>query len=90
MNVQRIVQQEAWMGEGNCAGMATDVFFPSIGDKRAAAAAKEVCKTCPVVADCLDYALRLGIKQGIWGATTPGDRRRIRRKDQVREMFQPE
>jgi hypothetical protein len=41
------------------------------------ARAKRICATCPVTAECLDYALRHGEKYGVWGGLTPRARRRL-------------
>ncbi|SEG72767.1 WhiB family transcriptional regulator, redox-sensing transcriptional regulator [Thermomonospora echinospora] len=41
--------------------------------------AKSVCAQCPVRAECLDWALRAGEPDGIWGGTTPEERRYLRR-----------
>jgi WhiB family redox-sensing transcriptional regulator len=40
--------------------------------------AKQVCAVCPVTADCLSWALRAGEPAGIWGGTTPDERRYLR------------
>lgn len=52
------------------------VFFPTRGEP--ATQAREVCGRCPVQVECLDYALKAN-PPGIWGETTGGDRRLIRR-----------
>lgn len=39
------------------------------------AAAVEACSWCPVVGLCRDYALAAGEREGVWGGTTPADRR---------------
>ncbi|TMK81786.1 MAG: WhiB family transcriptional regulator, partial [Actinobacteria bacterium] len=44
------------------------------------AEALSICATCPVRAQCLDYAIRNRETYGIWGGTTPDQRRRIRRE----------
>lgn len=45
-------------------------------------AAIQVCSTCPVAYDCLKYALTRPEKYGVWGATTPEHRERLRRRRQ--------
>ena len=56
-------------------------FFP---DKAAGSTssirARRICATCPIVDDCREYALVANISHGIFGNTTPRDRRRIRRE----------
>jgi WhiB family redox-sensing transcriptional regulator len=62
-------------------GVDPELFFP-VGDfgpaLSQAAAAKRVCARCPVRASCLAWALRGGEQDGIWGGTTPGERRCLR------------
>lgn len=43
--------------------------------------AREICMRCPVIAQCL----RVGLREefGIWGGTTPQQRRKIRREQQL-------
>jgi len=38
-----------------------------------------ICRTCPVVEQCRDYAVRNTYAAGIWGGTTSADRKRIRK-----------
>jgi len=67
----------SWMRRGACRRpeVPTYLFFPGRGDTKTIAAAKAVCATCPVQADCLAYALRLD-QPGIWGNTTARERDR--------------
>lgn len=75
---------DAWMARATCLGMDPDLFFPvgSIGAAAAAdhAAAKRVCATCPVRRPCLEYAMVHSLNEGVWGETSPDDRREIRRQ----------
>lgn len=73
----------AFMRQGNCQGMDTNLFFPYKGES--AREALQACNgsdtkpECPVKAQCLEYALTLPtVCVGIWGGTTQRDRRRIR------------
>jgi hypothetical protein len=36
--------------------------------------AKAVCRTCPVIEKCLDYALSAREAEGVWGGTTQQER----------------
>ena len=45
------------------------------------AEAKAVCLKCPVVAQCLESALRAGRVEGVWGGTTEVERRAMRRRE---------
>lgn len=64
-----------WMATGNCATQAPDLFFPhdGVGVEKA----KKVCEGCPVLDQCLEYALRNRIEHGVWGGCSERQRRRI-------------
>lgn len=65
-----------WMDDARCREIGGDVFFPEAGtDNRQAI---NVCKACPVIGECLDYALA-SHAVGIWGGTSERERRRLRR-----------
>jgi WhiB family redox-sensing transcriptional regulator len=40
--------------------------------------AKRICRGCPVQIQCLAWALASGVTDGVWGGTTPDERRVIR------------
>jgi len=74
-----------WQQEALCReyGNPAD-FFPGRGEDLGPA--KAICETCPVRAQCLAYALdefedRLDC--GVWGGTSPGERKRLRRQRRV-------
>lgn len=75
-----------WMDRGACKG-CLDLFFPERG--QSTKEAKAVCwGGCPVREICLEYALDIGVKDGIWGGMSERQRRRIRsqrRQQQKRE-----
>jgi hypothetical protein len=56
-----------------------DVFFPEdIPDpakkKAAISKAKELCRSCPIIEKCFEYALKTNQRHGIWGATEAHER----------------
>jgi WhiB family redox-sensing transcriptional regulator len=59
----------SWMADGNCRNYPPAVFFPSdgVGVDRA----RRICATCPVTAECLEYALEQHIDHGVWGGCQP-------------------
>lgn len=61
---------------GSCNGVDPDLFFPSRGASHVEA--KAVCKSCPQIDNCLEYALENNIKQGVWGGKSERQRRKIR------------
>lgn len=73
------------MDEAVCEGADFAVFFPARGRPSEDSEAKSYCRRCPVVAECLEFALSLPERDssGIWGNTTAQERRRIRRERRV-------
>jgi WhiB family redox-sensing transcriptional regulator len=39
--------------------------------------AKEICSTCVVKQDCLDYAMRIREPHGIWGGLNEAERKQL-------------
>jgi hypothetical protein len=64
---------EAWRTRGVCRGVDPETFFPAPNEP--ADAAVELCRTCDVQGPCLAWALEVGDCHGVWGATTPRERR---------------
>jgi hypothetical protein len=50
-----------------------ETFFPAPSEPADAAVA--LCRTCDVQGSCLAWALDVGDCHGVWGATTPRERR---------------
>ena len=71
-----------WRHRASCLDEDPELFFP-IGTAGPAAVqveeAKLVCRRCPVVADCLTWALESGQDSGVWGATSEDERRLLAR-----------
>ena len=65
-----------WVRDALCSQVDTDLFFPEKG--QASAPAKLICRRCPVIADCLQFALDHNIKEGVWGGTSERQRRELR------------
>jgi len=65
------------MISGSCrAVLDPDTWFPEKGF--GPGAAKRVCGECPVVMECLSYALVTGQRYGVWGGKTPGELEEMR------------
>lgn len=67
--------REPWMLDAACRGHTTETFFPHPGESHEEALA--VCRDCPVVEPCLEYALTHH-EIGVWGGTDAEQRRLIR------------
>ncbi len=70
-----------WRDDAACRHADPDLFFP-IGATgpalRQISEAKRICRACPARTPCLAWALENGVTDGVWGATTPDERRAIR------------
>lgn len=78
-----LLGRPSWMDAGACAGSNTDQWFPERGED--VRPAKALCAVCVVREQCLDFALDLGIKQGVWGGMSERERRKVRRARAVEE-----
>lgn len=72
-----------WRERAACRDQDPDLFFP-IGDAGPALdqidRAKAFCHRCPVVEQCLRFALQTGQDYGIWGGLTAQERRAMRQR----------
>jgi WhiB family redox-sensing transcriptional regulator len=67
-----------WRQHGACRGIDPDLFYPERGESLEAA--KQICAACPVRGECLDFALDLNEKFGVWGGKSERERRKLRRR----------
>lgn len=65
--------------EAVCAQVDASPFFPDKGQSDYVRDAKRLCRDCPLIQPCLEYALR-SHSFGVWGGTSDFDRRRMRRE----------
>jgi WhiB family redox-sensing transcriptional regulator len=70
-----------WRNRAACAGYHHALFFPvGDADEMRVEQAREICMTCPVTEECLEYALETNQRAGIWGGSTEEERKSLRRK----------
>jgi WhiB family redox-sensing transcriptional regulator len=71
-----------WLSGAACIGEDPELFFP-IGTSPPAteqtARAKDVCGSCSVRAECLEWSLATYQDAGVWGGLDEEERREIRR-----------
>ncbi len=75
-----------WMDRAACRRSDPDIFFPpgwEEGNLAIVADAKAVCAGCAVRPACLEWAVTTGQAEGVWGGSTPEERRRLRSVKQV-------
>lgn len=65
----------SWRQQGACNGLDPAVFYPD--SEEASDLAKSICAECPVRVNCLEYALAIREKDGVWGGATDKERRKI-------------
>ncbi|GAC1612015.1 MAG: transcriptional regulator WhiB1 [Mycobacteriales bacterium] len=71
-----------WRHQALCRDEDPELFFP-IGTTGPAATqvaeAKQVCRRCAAVDECLSWALETGQDAGVWGGTSEDERRALKR-----------
>ncbi|WP_055494196.1 WhiB family transcriptional regulator [Streptomyces sp. TP-A0356] len=76
-----------WLRYAACVGEDPELFFP-VGTTGPAvveaAAAKRVCRRCPVIDECLAWALSSGQTAGVWGGTDERERAELLRATRER------
>lgn len=71
-----------WQDHAVCAQVGTDIFFVKRGGQ-SYAEARALCKTCPVIDICLEYALKAEVnievhhRFGMFGGRSPRERTKI-------------
>ncbi|MGB3370398.1 MAG: WhiB family transcriptional regulator [Rhodococcus sp. (in: high G+C Gram-positive bacteria)] len=68
-----------WQMHGLCRGVDSSMFFHPDGERGRARAqremrAKEMCRSCPVLAQCRTHALSVSEPYGIWGGMSETER----------------
>jgi WhiB family redox-sensing transcriptional regulator len=73
-----------WRHRAICREEDPELFFP-VGTGSPAllqiAEAKTVCRRCPVVSECLAWALDTGQDAGVWGGMSEDERRALKRRN---------
>lgn len=79
-----IIEAWEWQAVGLCRDRASAQFFHPDDDlgrisrRLREAAAKRLCLSCPVRAECATHALSVGEEYGVWGGFTETERARLR------------
>jgi WhiB family transcriptional regulator, redox-sensing transcriptional regulator len=67
-----------WHQEAACRGRGPNAFVR--GPRSDYGSMRELCESCPVRLECLEFALSDESLTGLWGGTTDMERRLIRRR----------
>ncbi len=77
------VDVDSWYDEGTCVQDGADLFFDRENEasSKRQAQAKARCASCPVLAECLQWALSAGEPSGVWaGGSTTAERLNLQRE----------
>jgi WhiB family redox-sensing transcriptional regulator len=72
------LDERPWAAYAACRAADPDMFFPD--SESDAVDAVRICRGCPVLGECRDWALDTRVRYGVWGGLTEKDRRRSLRK----------
>jgi WhiB family redox-sensing transcriptional regulator len=82
MDVTATGLRTGWLEQAACQHHDPDLFFPvsEVGPGVAQIDdAKRVCRSCPVIAECLEWAVARAIPFGVWGGLSGDERELIAR-----------
>lgn len=80
--IGELFKRPAWQAQAACRGEPVSTF---IADRRVPTSrAVQLCASCPVREDCLEFAISDPALVGYWAGTSARDRRRIRASRGVR------
>lgn len=74
---------ENWRAVASCRDSDPNLFYPlgrGLAALEQAAVAKLVCRACPSREPCLSFALATHQELGVWGGTSPEERRQLLRQ----------
>lgn len=71
-----------WRDLAECRGIDPGIFHPADEEENefSAEPAKAICVECPVREACLEHAITVREKHGVWGGLTARERRRLIRR----------
>ncbi|QMU69868.1 WhiB family transcriptional regulator [Streptacidiphilus sp. P02-A3a] len=75
----------AWQEQAACARAERRLFFHPAGERGRTfeareRAAKRVCASCPVLAQCREYAIQSRERYGVWGGLSEDERAALLRR----------
>ena len=81
---------DGWQERAACAQEDPQLFFPVLGESRQlynrqVLEAQLICLDCPVIGECLRYALAVDIRHGVWGGASEMDRARLKGRRRAHE-----
>lgn len=74
-SVHGVIQPPEWTEDALCAQTDPEIFFPEKGGSNKMA--KAICAECPVIQECLEYALATADRYGVYGGLGERERRKL-------------
>lgn len=70
---------QPWRAQAECRGTDPNAFIPEGrgSGELLYIESRQICARCPVKTECLQYALDNGEDYGMWGGTTPQERKEL-------------
>lgn len=82
-----------WTERAACRDEDPELFFP-VGEgpkfEEQVLEARTVCRWCDVAGECLGWAMDSDVRDGIWGGTTPEERRGVLREQTAASADDPD
>jgi WhiB family redox-sensing transcriptional regulator len=82
-----VAPDPAWAARGACCSHPDPGLWFARAGSKAHTRAVAICRTCPVAAPCLRYALSVPGLDGTWAGTTPNKRTRLRNQIKARSRL---
>lgn len=76
-----IAKQKEWRFDAACRGKNIEDFFPKQNHPTLQTQARALCKSCPVVSECIEEWQQMPVamqRHGMWFGTTDKERRQMR------------
>ena len=79
--VRPVADEWEWQAQAHCRTVDPNIFFHPDNERGPARRlreerSKQVCRACPVMAQCADFALRSREPYGTWGGLSESERQR--------------
>lgn len=77
--VRPVAEEWEWQTQASCRTMDPNIFFHPDNERgpareRREERSKQICRTCPVIAQCADFAVRSREPYGTWGGLSESER----------------
>ena len=69
-----------WMDDALCREVDSDLFFPERDEGPSLRRAKAICRQCPVIQECLEWAVADPSLSGVLGGTSSRQRMQLRKE----------